>query len=93
MINLNNILQSIFQFPHSIVFLSMFVENTCFLSCPAIYGFAFTLLICLVSSVGISATSVRMQRTEVGVYGDTKRERENVYYFSALSVAKIMYRQ
>jgi len=75
MINLNNILQSAFQFPQSIVSLSMFVENTCCWSCSAIYGLAFTLLICLVSSVGISATSVQMQRTEVGVT-KVQRRRE-----------------
>jgi len=63
-INLNNILQSAFQFPQSIVSLSMFVENTCCLACPAIYGFAFTLLCCLVGSVGISAASVQRQLTE-----------------------------
>jgi len=65
----------------------MFVENTCCWSCSAIYGSAFTLLICLVSSIGISATSVQMQRTEVGVY---EGESEGVFCLTALSVANIM---
>jgi hypothetical protein len=77
MINLNYILQSALQFPQSIASLSSFVENTCCLSCPAIYALAFTLLICLVSSVGISATSVQMQSTEIGVYDGTEMERVN----------------
>ena len=69
----------------------MFVENTICLSCPAIYGFAFTLLIRLVSSVGISAASVQIQRTEDCVYTDT--ERVKGCFVSVLSVAKIMQRR
>jgi hypothetical protein len=71
MIHLNNILQSAFQFPQSIVFLSVFVENTCCLSSPAIYGLACTLLIRLVSSVGANAAY------RSGVYEETQREKVN----------------